>query len=71
MITDNETLLTNFPVFFRISVYPSKASDFVRRIMLIKGSAIIIGHSGSNYSAFYLYRVTSVGLSSTPHYAHA
>ena len=29
-----------------------------------------IGHSGSNRSAFYLYRTTSAGLSSTLYYAH-
>ena len=36
-----------------------------------KVKLIFIGHSGSNYSAFYLYMATSVGLSATLSYAHA
>ena len=30
-----------------------------------------IGHSGSNHSAFYVYRATNAVLSSIPHYVHA
>ena len=32
---------------------------------------MFIGCSRSNHSAFYLYRATKAGLTSTPYYAHA
>ena len=38
------------------------------RLVVIK--QMFIGCSGSNCSVFYLYRVTSVDLSSTLYYAH-
>ena len=39
--------------------------------MLSESSANIIGPSGSNLSAFYLYRATNVSISGIPYYAHA
>ena len=43
----------------------------MKELRLVKILLTCIGHSGSDRSAFYLYRATNTGLSSIPYYVHA
>ena len=55
------------------ATYPMIDSTILRRSVCKTPKVLLscIGHSGSNCSAFYLYRATNVGLSSTPCFMRA
>ena len=51
-------------------LFTSQVAKAVQELHLAKVLVSFVGRSGSSFSAFYLYRTTNAGLSSTPNYAH-